>query len=104
DVAAHAVQPLIVLDVGRFGHRDSRKQKARTRRAWGGQGLGVDAGGSVVIHAERMPAIQALEVVENGVIDEIAEGGTGRPAGNGTDYSAKQGTGQAPKGRSGRAG
>ena len=42
--------------------------------------FGVDAGGSVGIHAERVPAIQALEVVENVVIDEIAEGGTGRPA------------------------
>jgi hypothetical protein len=27
-----------------------------------------------------MPAIQALEVVEDGVIDEVAEGRSGRPA------------------------
>ena len=39
DIAAHAVQALVVLDVGCFGHRDSRKQKARTRRAWVSEGF-----------------------------------------------------------------
>jgi hypothetical protein len=65
--------------------------------------FGVDAGGSVGIHAERVPAIQALEVVENVVVDEVAKSSAGRPAGNSADYSAKQGTGQAAKGGPGRA-
>jgi len=59
--------------------------------------------GLIGVESKGVAAIQALQVVEKGLVELVTESGTGISAGNTSDQAADHGTGYAAEQRSSRA-